>query len=111
MQATSFFYNDSLFYQLDAQILYFNTFITYLYMFRAYRAHLQEGNCINTAPGYLSNTPTNAHIVFNNLKFTLKCLKRSYMFRSSSGSILCSLLKLQFKTPSDLLRYINLVLW
>jgi len=31
---------------------------------------------------YLSNTPTNAHRVFNNLKFTLKLLKRSYMFRS-----------------------------
>ena len=32
---------------------------------------------------YLSNTPTNAHIYsFNNLKFTLKHLKRSYMFRS-----------------------------
>ena len=31
--------------------------------------------------------------------------------RSSSGSILYSLLKLQFKTFSDLLRYINLVLW
>jgi hypothetical protein len=31
--------------------------------------------------------------------------------RSSSGSILCSLLKLQFKTLSGLLRYINLVLW
>jgi len=27
--------SDSLFYQLDAQILYFNTFITPLYMFRA----------------------------------------------------------------------------
>jgi hypothetical protein len=26
---------DSLFYQLDAQILYFNTFITFLYMFQA----------------------------------------------------------------------------
>ena len=33
---------------------------------------------------YLSNTPTNAHtyIVINNLKFTLKHLKRSFMFRS-----------------------------
>jgi len=33
---------------------------------------------------YFSNTPTNAHIyiVFNNLKFTLKHLKRSNMFRS-----------------------------
>ena len=33
---------------------------------------------------YFSNTPTNAHIyiVFNNLKFTLKHLKRSYIFRS-----------------------------
>ena len=28
-------YNDSFFYQLDAQILCFNTFITFLYMFRA----------------------------------------------------------------------------
>ena len=46
-------------------------------------------------------------MVFNNLKFTLKHLKRSYI----SGRILCSLLKLQFKTLSDLLRYINLVLW
>jgi len=26
---------DSLFYQLDARILYFNTFITFLYTFRA----------------------------------------------------------------------------
>jgi len=33
---------------------------------------------------YLSNTPTNAHnnLKFNNLKCTLKDLKRSYMFRS-----------------------------
>jgi len=28
-------YSDSLFYQLDAQIIYFNTFIAFLYMFRA----------------------------------------------------------------------------
>ena len=28
-------HNDILFYQLDAQILYFNTFIIFLYMFRA----------------------------------------------------------------------------
>jgi len=28
-------YIGSLFYQLDAQVLYFNTFITFLYMFRA----------------------------------------------------------------------------
>ena len=36
---------------------------------------------------YLINTPTNAHIYiyiysFDDLKFTLKHLKRSYMFRS-----------------------------
>ena len=31
---------------------------------------------------YFSNTPTKAHIVFNNLKFILKHLKLSYMFRS-----------------------------
>ena len=51
------------------------------------------------------------YIVFNNLKFTLERLKRSYMFRSSSGCLRFSLLKLQFKTLSDLFRYINLVLW
>jgi len=28
-------YDDSLVYQLDAQIIYFNTFITFLYLFRA----------------------------------------------------------------------------
>jgi len=31
---------------------------------------------------HFSNTPTNAHIVFNKLKFTLKHSKRSYKFRS-----------------------------
>jgi len=31
---------------------------------------------------YLINTPTNAHYSFSDLKFTLKHLKRSYMFRS-----------------------------
>ena len=41
----------------------------------------------------------------------LKTLLHVSIIRSSSGSILCSLLKLQFKTLSDLLRYINLVLW
>jgi len=41
---------------------------------------------------------------------TLKTLLHVSIIRSSSGSILCSLLKLQFKTLSDLLRYINLVL-
>ena len=43
---------------------------------------------------YFSNTPANAHIQsFNNPKFTLKYLKRSYMFRSydhPQGGILCS---------------------
>ena len=42
---------------------------------------------------------------------TLKTLLHIPIIRSSSGSILCSLLKLQFKTLIDLLRYINLVLW
>ena len=49
------------------------------------------------------------YIVFNNLKFTLKHLKRSYMFRSSSGSILCSLLS--FKHSVIYYVIINLVLW
>jgi len=48
----------------------------------------------------------------NDLKFTLKHLKRSYMFRSYdhlSGSILCFLLKLQFKknTLIDLHRHVE----
>ena len=38
---------------------------------------------------------------------TLKTLLHVSITRSSSGSILCSLLKLQFKTLSDLLRYIT----
>ena len=33
------------------------------------------------------------------------------IIRSSSGSILCSLLKIHFKTLSDLFRYVNSVLW
>jgi len=39
------------FYQLDAQIIYFNTFIIHLYMFEHYYVHLQEDNCIITASG------------------------------------------------------------
>ena len=35
VQLTNRYILDSLFYQLDAQILYFNTFIILLYMFRA----------------------------------------------------------------------------
>ena len=58
-----------------------------------------------------THTDTHTHIyiyiVFNNLKFTLKHLKRYYTFRSSSGSILCSFLKLQFKRLSDLFLNIN----
>jgi len=38
---------------------------------------------------------------------TLKTLLHVSITRSSSGSIYCSLLKLQFKTFSELLRYIN----
>ena len=55
-----------------------------------------------------------AYILFNNSRIhikTLKTLVHVSITRSSSGSILCSLLKLQFKTLGDLLRYINLVLW
>jgi len=44
-------YSESLFfYQIDAQILYFHTFIVLLYMFRVL-AHLHGVNCINTASG------------------------------------------------------------
>ena len=42
---------------------------------------------------------------------TLKTLLHVSIIRSSSASTLCSLLNLQFKTLSDLLRYVNLVLW
>jgi len=48
------------------------------------------------------------YIVFNKLKCTLKHLKRSHMFRSYNhpqGAYFVPLLKLQFKTLSDLLHY------
>ena len=40
-------HNDSFFYQLDAQIIYFNTCITFFHMFRALL-------CINTASGIVN---------------------------------------------------------
>ena len=44
---------------------------------------------------YLINTQSNAHIFINDLKFTLKHLKRSYVFRSCDHSqrayIVCAL--------------------
>jgi len=57
---------------------------------------------------YLSNTPNKCtYIVFNNLKFTLKHLKRSYMFRSYDHprehmlSEVCYLNKLQNSRCND----------
>jgi len=52
------------------------------------------------------------YIVFKKSKMyikTLLTLLHVSIIRSSSGSIGCSLLKLQFKNTSDLLRYVNLV--
>ena len=43
------------FYQLDAQILYFNTFIIFLYMFRALLCSSSGGqNCISAASGIVT---------------------------------------------------------
>ena len=42
--------NNSLFYQLDAQILYFNTFITFLYMFRALLCSSSGGQIVFVQP-------------------------------------------------------------
>ena len=52
----------------------------------------------------------NIHILFKKSKIyieTLKTLLHVSITRSSSGSLLCSLLKLQFKTFSELLHYVN----
>jgi len=60
--------------------------------------------------------PVCAHIyiLFKKSKIYIKIFKTLLhvsITRSSSGSIYCSLLKLKFKTFSELLRYVNLVLW
>ena len=48
-------YNNSVFYQLDAQILYFNTLITSLYMFRALLCSSSGGQiCISAASGIVT---------------------------------------------------------
>jgi len=57
---------------------------------------------------------THIYVLFKKSKIYIKALKTLLhvsTIRSSSGSILCSLLKLQFKTLSYLLRYVSLVLW
>jgi len=43
-------YSNSLFYQLDVQILYFNTFITFLYMFRALLCSSLGGEIVLVQP-------------------------------------------------------------
>ena len=51
---------------------------------------------------------------FNDLKFTLKHLKRSYMSRSHDrpqGAYFVPCLSYSLKTLSDLHRYVELVLW
>ena len=42
---------------------------------------------------------------------TLKTLLHVLIIRSSSGSTYCSLLNLHIKTISDVLCYLNLVMW
>jgi len=42
------------FYQLDAQILYFNTFIAFCTCFEQYCAHIQEDKLYNTASGIVT---------------------------------------------------------
>jgi hypothetical protein len=46
--------NNSRFYQLDAQTLYFNTFITFLYMFRALLCSSSGGKIVLVQPLVLS---------------------------------------------------------
>jgi len=51
---------------------------------------------------------------FNDLKFTLKHLKRSYMFPSydhPQGAYIVPCKSYSLKTLSDLHRYVELVLW
>ena len=48
-------HNNNLIYQLDAKILYFNTLITSLYMFRALLCSSSGGKiCISTATGLVT---------------------------------------------------------
>ena len=57
---------------------------------------------------YLINTPTNAHIYsFNDLKFTVKHLKRFCMFRSYDHPQGAYIQSYSSKTISDINRYIN----
>jgi len=49
-EVVSFLHNDCPFYQIDAQILYFNTFITLLYMFRALFCSSSGGQIVLTQP-------------------------------------------------------------
>ena len=45
------------FYQLDTQIVYYKTFIIFIYMFRALLCSSSGGqNCINTASGIVTLT-------------------------------------------------------
>jgi len=47
-------YHDSPFYQFDAQIIYFNTYITLLYMFRVLLCSSSGDSCITTASGIVT---------------------------------------------------------
>jgi len=77
---------------------------------------------LNTWPTLFNYTHQQLHIyiciyiyvLFKKSKIYIKALKTLLhvsITRSSSGSLYCSLLKLKFKTFSELLRYVNLVLW
>jgi len=85
------------------------SFISCLYMFRAHVLIIRRSKLYYTASGII--TPICGRLVHRliiHIK-TLKTLLHVSIIRSSSGSILCFSLKLQFKTLSVLLSYINLL--
>ena len=100
-------------------------YVYFIYLRKLCGLHMtycQADGCVKYHTGYERNqsvfnyTHQHVHIyvLFKKSKIyikTLKTLQHVSIIWSSSGSILCSLLKLQFKTFSELLFYVNLVMW
>jgi hypothetical protein len=99
----------SVFNQLDAQTLFHSKFYFMPLHVSSTCAHHQKVKIAlhNLRYHHTYMWPSREQVEIYIKK--LKTLLHVSIIRSSSGSILCSSLKLQFKTLSVLLRYINLL--
>ena len=84
-------YNDSLFYQFDAQILYFNTFTIFLYMFRALLCSSSGGQIV------LVQHLVSSHRLREDVSPLVTCVLNSHLKRVTIPDAVLTLIVLMWR--------------